>query len=115
MELTREEQITESARKVRGEDNMLVELALAEIRKRAVEPVLRCRICGFEWDPAGLSDPIASPIRENGSLCAQAEYFAEIGIEVPRALLLDCAECLQDPEEYACCRGKCPPDCPLCS
>jgi hypothetical protein len=115
MELTREEQITESARKVRGEDNMLVELALAEIRKRAVEPVLRCRICGFEWDPAGLSDPIAFPIREDGSLCAMATYFTSVGVTLSRALLLDCPECLQSPEDYACNRGKCPPDCPLCS
>jgi len=64
--------------------------------ERAIEIKLECQVCSFQWEPGGLSDP----------LWEGSAYVADTGLQVPRALLLTCPECMEDPETYAFSHGK---------
>src|SRR5258708_30305111 len=83
--LRREDQITEDARKLAGEERdavirFLFEELSARLYEGAMEPKLVCRMCSFEWEPGGLSDPLAVPLTPDGSLSAYADDLKRIGI-----------------------------------
>ncbi len=74
---------------------------------------------GFEWEPGGVSDPLAIPLTADGSLCAKAEDYKKAGISLPRPLLVMCPSSLEEdrinPGSYACSHGQCSADCKICS
>jgi hypothetical protein len=86
------ERRTEAARKPGGEENTLYELLAAQLLERSISLKAVCECCSFEWEPGGLSDPLAVPLTVDGSLCAKAGDYES----VPRALLLSCPECAED-------------------
>jgi hypothetical protein len=90
------ERRTEAARKPGGEENALYELLAAQLLERSISLKAVCECCSFEWEPGGLSDPLAVPLTADGSLCAKASDYEKAGSSVPRALLLSCPECAED-------------------
>jgi hypothetical protein len=123
--LTRDQQIIEDARAVAGgeKDTTIVrlyeELSPRLYYERAVELKCECCVCGFQWEPGGLSDPLAIPLKADGSLSAHADDLKSRGISVPRSLLFMCPKCLEDdrlnPGSYACSHGQCSAGCKICT